>query len=86
MGDDSVQQLWYIFWLIKATFALGFFGAMTLICRSAFGLLRSKRAKPRSFKRPIVRSLGTPGFPQSFDASQFKAIDRTPAEKKTRIG
>jgi hypothetical protein len=86
MGDDSVEQFWYILWLIKAIIALGFFGAVTLICTSAFGLLRSKRTKRRSFEQPIVRLLGTPPPLRSFDASQFKAIDRSPVEKKKRIG
>jgi hypothetical protein len=82
MGDDSVEQLWYIFWLIKAIIALGFFGAVTLICTSAFGVLRSKRAKRRSSKHPSVHSLRTLPPLRSFDVSQFKPIDRSPVEKK----
>ena len=72
MGDDSMERYWYIFWLIKAIIALGFFGALTLICTSIFGLIRSKRAKRGSFKQSIMRSLGTLRSYRNFDASECK--------------
>ena len=75
MGDDSVEQYWYILWLIKAIIALGFFGAVTLICTSIFGLIRSKRAKRGSFKQSIMRSLGTLRSYRNFDASECKPIN-----------
>lgn len=72
MGDDSVEQYWYIFWLINAIIAVGFFGAVTLICTSIFGLIRSRRAQRGSFKQSIVRSLGTLRSHRNFDASESK--------------
>jgi hypothetical protein len=38
MGDDSVDQSEYTFWLIKAIIALCFLGIVTLICTSAFSV------------------------------------------------
>ena len=55
MEDDSVEQYWYILWLIKAIIALGFFGAVTLICTSIFGLIRSKRANCWLWRSVLVR-------------------------------
>jgi hypothetical protein len=86
MGDDGVEQLWYIFWLVKAMIALCLFGAVTLICTSAFGLLRSKRAKQRSFKQPIVHSLGTIRSYRNFDASESKAVNLRPNNTTKRVG
>jgi hypothetical protein len=86
MGDDSVEQFWYIVWLIKAIVLLSFFGAVTLICTSVVGLIRSKRAKRRSFKQSIVRSLGTLRSYRNFDASESKAVNLCPNNTTKRIG
>jgi hypothetical protein len=82
MGNDSVEQFWYIFWFIKALISLCFLGAVTLICTAVFGLIRSKRAKRRSFKQSIVRSLGTLRPYRSFDASEPKAVNFRPNTTK----
>lgn len=86
MGDNSVEQFWYVFWLIKAIIALGFLGAVTLICTSIFGLIRSKRAQRRSFKQPIVHSLGAVQSYLNFDASECKAVNLRPNNTTKRIG
>jgi hypothetical protein len=77
MGGDSLEQFWYIFWLIKAIVSLGFVGAVILVCTSAFGLIRSKRAKPLSFKHPSMHSLGSLRSYRTFDASESKAVNTT---------
>ena len=86
MGDDSVEQFWYIFWFIKAIVSLGFLGAVTLICTSLFGLIRSKRAKRRSFEPSPVHSLGTLRPYRNFDASESKAVSLSPNNTAKRIG
>ena len=86
MGVDSLEQFWYIFWLIKAIVSLCFFGAVTLICTSVFGLIRSKRAKRRSFKQSIVRSLGTLRSYRNFDASESHAVNLCSNNTTKRIG
>ena len=86
MWDDSVEQFWYIFWLMKAILSLCFFAAVILICTSVFGLIRSKRVKRRSFKHPAVHPLGIPAPPRNFGASQSEAIGRIPSERKKRVG
>lgn len=77
MGGDSVEQFWYIFWLIKAIISLGFVGAIILVCTSVFGLIHSKRAKPVSFKHTSVHSLGALRSYRTFDASESKAVNTT---------
>ena len=86
MWDDCVEQFWYIFWLIKAIVSFCFFGVVTLICTWVFGFIRSKPAKPRSFKQSIVRSLGGLRCDRNFDASESKAVTLCPNNTSKRIG
>jgi hypothetical protein len=86
MGDNSVEQSWYIFWRIKALISLCFLGAVTLICTSVFELIRSKRAKRRSLKQSIVRSVSTPRSYRNFDASEPVAVNPCSNNPKTRVG
>lgn len=80
MGDDSVEQFWYIFWLIEVIVSLGFVGAVILISTSVLGLIRSKRAKWNSFKRSIARLLGALRSHRKFDASESKTLNPRPSD------
>ena len=78
MGDDSVEQCWYIFCLIKAVVSLCSVGAVILIGSSVFGLIRSKRRKRLVFKHPLVHPLGTLRPYRTFESNQDDLAIRGP--------
>jgi hypothetical protein len=78
MGDESVEQSWYAFWLIKAIVSLSFFGVVTLICIWVLQRVRSKRATRRTVTNSIVHLLGA--------LRSFRNFDLRPGERKRRSG
>jgi hypothetical protein len=78
MADESVEQFWYAFWLIKAIVSLCFFGGVTLICIWVLNRVRSKRATRRTATNSIVHFLGTLRPSRNFDLC--------PGERKRRSG
>lgn len=86
MGNDNVELFWYVFCLIKAVILLFVLLAVGLLCKWLLRRIPWKRAKRRPLKHAVVHSLGTLRPPWNFDASQSKAIDCSPCERKKHIG
>jgi hypothetical protein len=86
MGNDSVGQCWYIFWIIEAIVGISIVGALTVVCRSVFNLLGLNRRKLHSFKRSLVRSLGTLRRYLSPYVSDSKAVNLAPNNTTKRSG
>ena len=85
MGNENVELLWYVFCLIKAILLFFVFLA-ALLCKRLLRRILWKSVKRRPVKHAIVHYLGPRRPPRNFDASQFKAIDRSLSERKMRIG
>jgi hypothetical protein len=81
-----VQQLWYAFWLLKVMVSLSVLWAVALLCKWVLRCIRSSIARRRPVKQPIVHSLGTMKPPRNFNASESEVVDRSPSERKRRIG
>ena len=86
MRNGNVEQLWDGLWLIKGLVWLSFLWAVALLCKWGLRRIRSKRAKSCPLKQSIVHSLGTLKPPRNFNASESKVMDRSPRERKERIG
>jgi hypothetical protein len=82
----NVDQLWYDLWLIKGIVALSFLWAAALICKRVLSCIPWNRVKRRSVKHKMVHLVGTLQPPRNFDATEPKAVDRSPNERKERIG
>lgn len=86
MRDMNVYQLWYALWLIKGIVLLSFLWAVALVCKRVLRRIPWNRVKRRSVKHKMVHSVGTLQPPRNFDAAESKAVDRSPNERKERIG
>jgi hypothetical protein len=86
MGGESIEELWYGFWLIKAIVSLSVLWAVALLCKWVLRCIPWNRVKRRSDKHSMVHSLGTLRPPRNFDASESKAADLDPDDMKRRIG
>lgn len=86
MGNNSVIQYWYIFWIIEAIVSISIVGVFAVICRWVFSLLGSYRGKRRSFKHAIVRWFSTLRPYRSPRVSDSKAVNPTPNNTTKRSG
>lgn len=86
MGDENVEQIWYALWLIKGIVSLSVLWAVALLCKWGLRRIRSKSANGTPLKQSIVHSLGTLKPPRDLNASESRVIDRSPSERKERIG
>jgi hypothetical protein len=84
MRNGNVEQLWYALWLIKGMVWLSFWWAVALLCKWGLRRIRSERAKRHLLKQSIV--LGTLKPLRNINASESKVMDRSPSERKERIG
>ena len=81
MRGENVELLWYEFWFTKGMILLVLLWAMTLFSKWLLRHIFGSRIERRSDKHAIMLSLGTLPPPRSLDASQFKAIERSPGER-----
>lgn len=82
----SMEQLWYALWLIKGIVSLTFLCAVALTWKRLLRRIPWHRIKQRSVKHKMVHLVGTLPPPRNFDASESKAVDHSPKERKERIG
>jgi hypothetical protein len=50
MGDENVEELWYVFWLFKAIVSLSLSWAVALLCKWVLRCIRANRASVLSLK------------------------------------
>jgi hypothetical protein len=86
MRDMNVEQLWYGLWLIKGMVSLSFLWGVAMVCKRLLRRILWNRVKRRLVKHSMVHSFGTLESPWNIDASESKAVDRSPNEQEERIG
>ena len=86
MRDENIEHLWHAFLLTRGMILLILLSAVVLFSKWLLRRILWNRTKRRRAEHPIAHSLGTLPPPRNFDASQFKAIDRSPTERKKRVG
>jgi hypothetical protein len=84
MRGENIEELWYGFLLIKAIVSLSFLFVVVLLCKRLLHCIPWNRVTWRSAKHSMVHSLGIQEPLRNFDASQSKAVDRSPNERKQR--
>jgi hypothetical protein len=82
MGGDNVELLWYGLCLIKALITL----VVVLLCKRFLHSITQNRVMRRSAKHKMVHLVSTLPPSRNFDASESKAVDASPNERKERIG
>lgn len=83
MQKENVEQLWYAFCFARGMIFLILLCAIALFSKWLLRRISWNRIKRRRAEHPMVHSLGTLRSARNFDASQFKAIDRSPIEKRS---